>query len=321
MENEINYREEIIKHIIECESDFENYSLIERYRAAQKAMELSRGYCAQRFNLDPKKIYTNFIHGGNMGGISGGNIQRDGFSAYALTTKKVVNAKSVLAFYRTSLHEMDHLDKINNKNKTDPTTITHYKTNNGKVNKFLWLSSPSEASAEEFAFRESRSLVREAVIKSRGKVSPAKFVGVAFKSLASKTKHTLASAVYHVGKPFLHIEERTIGEKLERTEAEKKELSESLHVYTMHDVRSVAGFNSEIFNEPSFVAHDKSSKTDNSKEVNDCFETYFQVRSILDMRSSRREVPTPQDQLSLEGNGGLMLDSKDVSSMDMGGME
>ena len=269
------YRQQIVEHILTTKDTFNDMTLLERFECAQKVMELTKAYCCELFSLDSSKVKTCFIHGSNMGGIAGGRISEAGFSAMALTTKKVAESTSIYSLYRTALHEFKHLDQINNMTPEDRETISHYTARN-EFNRFKWASSPSEGSADQFAFREVLGLQRAILKQTDHRFRAcAEYVSWCDKSLTSRAEHVGSEILYSVLSPFMRDKTvRHIGDKIDTP----KDPNDPTRMLTMFQVKSMAQIDPDLFTSKPFRPKDKSMIKDFKSSV----DAYYEVQDILE---------------------------------------
>ena len=238
------HRSAIIEHILENKDSFNEMNLMERFECAQEVMTLTKAYCCELFNLDPKKVKTFFIHGSNVGGIAGGRIKDLGFSAMALTTKKVMEARSIYSLYRTAGHEFKHLDQVNNMTAENKETESHYDSR-APFNRFKWASSPSERSADKFAFAHVLGLQR-AVLKQTDHRFKAgvEYLKWCDSALTSRLEHFGCEVLYGILKPFVKdFKTRHIGEK----ETRPRDPNDPTKILSFHEIRSMSGMYPEVF--------------------------------------------------------------------------
>lgn len=218
--------------------EYKYFSSIDKFRYANKVMNLSRDYCCSLWNLDKQDVDTYFF---SCDSFSGANFEReDGKHAFGVSLNSVLFGKP-LDLFIISLHEMRHVFQDKFMNAEDNRTSLNYA--NGSFDNLGWYSSGAEIDADEFSYSTMLSFLKNGLEVQRGDITKLDYCKYKLKNAKDKVFHKAGEKMYSAFKLFLSNESDDCEFKYD-----SEEYNDEVKCLQIEDIESLAEEYFDIFN-------------------------------------------------------------------------
>lgn len=252
-ENKDVLNAEIINLINIGKREYKYFSSIDKFRYANKVMNLSKNYCCNLWGLDKEEIGTYFF---GCDSFSGANFEsEDGKHAFGISLNSVLFGKP-LDLFIISLHEMRHIFQDTFMNVEDNRTALNY--SNGNFDNLGWYSSGAETDADEFSYSTILSFVKDSISLQQNGVSKLDYCKYKLKSTKNEVFHKAGEKIYSIAKPFLSEKESNEFEDCD------EQFDDEVKCLQIDDIEKLADEYYDIFN---YQPKSRQGIIDNTKKI------------------------------------------------------
>ncbi len=253
-ENKNILNNEIITLINIGKKEYKYFSCLDKFRYANKVMNISKDYCCRLWNLDKQDVDTYFF---SCDSFSGANFEsEDGKHAFGVSLNSVLFGKP-LDLFIISFHEMRHIFQDTFMNTEDDRTTLNY--TNGSFDNLCWYSSGAEIDADDFSYSTMLSFLKNGLELYQGDINKLDYCKYKLKSIKDEAFHKAGEKIYSIAKPFLKDEEESF-----EIQQINEQPDENVKCLQMDDIEKLSDEYYDIFNYQPKI---KFGIIDNSKRI------------------------------------------------------
>lgn len=253
-DNKNDLNAEIIKLINTGKKEYKYYSSIDKFRYANKVMNLSRDYCCKLWNIDKENIDTYFF---SCDSFSGANFDcENGKHAFGVSLNSVLVGKPFDLFI-ISFHEMRHIYQDLFMKAEDNRSALNY--SNGDFDNLGWYSSGAEIDADKFSYSSFLGFIKSGIEAKKDNVTKLDYFSYKFKSDKNEVFHKVGEKIYSNIKPFFNTEREDEG-----LDEIYEEGNEDVKCLQIDDIERLASEYYDIFN---YQPKSKDRMIDNTKRI------------------------------------------------------